>query len=188
MDIFSEGIVLRRGTVTFAPQHPWPEGTGVQFGVNGIVFGAKSGPYRTAFFEVFPQDPQTFVRGEGDTPAAAEDAAWARWERIVACDGHVMERRGYRNGGGVCANCNLFVSRCFDPISPTDAERAEVVALLGPFEGRSYAELHAARAALDDAGRERAAAVGYAMSEMLARVALGEIDADMVDDTDDLPG
>jgi hypothetical protein len=156
--------------------------------VNGLVVGAASGPYRTAFFEVFPQDPQTFVRGEGATPADAEDAAWAKWERIVGCTEHVMERRGYRNGGGVCASCGLFVSRCFEPIPVSDAERAEVVALLGPFEGRSYAELHAARAALDDEGRERAAAVGYAMSEMLARVALDELDADMVDGTDDLPG
>lgn len=45
---------------------PWPEDCFCQAGHSGVVF-TKSGHYRTAFFEAFPKNPNTFIRGEGST-------------------------------------------------------------------------------------------------------------------------
>jgi hypothetical protein len=86
----------------------------VQWGAKGVVISAK-GNYATAFFEAFPNDPATFIRGEGATVAEAEEKALARWRRHKACAGHEFERRGYRNGAGVCKHCGLFNSDAFEP-------------------------------------------------------------------------
>lgn len=71
--------------------------------------------YFTAFFEAFPNDPDTFIRGEGQTIAEAEAQAWAEYERVRACPQHDFERRGYTNGAGFCRNCGLFKSKVFPP-------------------------------------------------------------------------
>lgn len=85
----------------------------------GVVFDPK-GAYRTAFFEAFPTDPATFIRGEGVDVPAAEMAAWAKFACQRDCAGHELERRGYRNGAGICKHCGLFVSRAFEPLEEPD--------------------------------------------------------------------
>jgi hypothetical protein len=108
---------------SYQPRHPWPADCRTQHGGRGVVFGPTAEhDYTTAFFEAFPRDPVTFLRGEGATIAAAEDHAWAQWRQILACPGHALERRGYTNGAGFCRRCNLFVSRAFDPIPDPAAE------------------------------------------------------------------
>jgi hypothetical protein len=74
--------------------------------------------YRTAFFEAFLKDPNTFIRGEGKTVAEAEAHAWAQLERIRACPGHDFETRGYTNGCGFCKHCALFMSGVFPAAVP----------------------------------------------------------------------
>ena len=109
--------------------HEWPKGGCVQCGSSGIVFTGKNSleealadplmtivttlapeevaqaspltHYRTAFFEAFPHEPQTFIRGEGVDIAAAEADAWAQYQRCRSCPGHGVEARGYENGRGV---------------------------------------------------------------------------------------
>jgi hypothetical protein len=92
--------------------HDW--GCFCQAGDNGIVF-TRIGSYRTAFFEAFPEDPNTFIRGEGKDIVEAEENAWVQFEKIKNCKEHEFERKGYRNGGGFCKNCGLF-SVVFEPL------------------------------------------------------------------------
>lgn len=97
----------------YGPRHAWPDDCLIQGGSRGLVLVRDGDPYRTAFFEAFPDD--TFIRGEGATLADAEDSAWVRWERLRACPGHEYEPRGYRNGAGFCRHCGRFGSRVFTP-------------------------------------------------------------------------
>lgn len=115
---------------------PWPEGCATQCGGDGMVFmegtlkeafedpekavnaiTGKTKHYRTAYFEAFPRKPSTFLRGEGATIEEAEEKAWEQYLKIVNCQEHIFEKRGYTNGGGFCKNCNLFMS-CFVPAEP----------------------------------------------------------------------
>lgn len=123
-------------------QKPWPEDCFVQCGGNGFVFTKKGAfeaamsnhekmeevvagvlldapvqteHYRTAFFEAFPRDPNTFIRGEGVTIEEAEEKAWNKYQRHLNCTGHEYEKRGYRNGCGFCKHCGLFSSDVFEP-------------------------------------------------------------------------
>lgn len=65
-------------------QYQWPEDCYLQCGNEGIVFSNK-GNYLTAFFEVFPKTPATFIRGEGATIEEAEKAAWEKYQKIISC-------------------------------------------------------------------------------------------------------
>lgn len=123
-------------------QMAWPEDCFVQCGGDGLVFTKKGAledafsnrekmeeaiagvildapvqteHYRTAFFEAFPRNPDTFIRGEGATIEEAEEKAWNKYQRIVTCTGHEYEKRGYKNGGGICKHCGLFSSGVFEP-------------------------------------------------------------------------
>lgn len=105
------------------PLQKWPENSTVQWG-DGLVL-KKGGlekafnsddplkttteqvSYVTAFFEVFLDDPATFLRGEGTDREAAEIDAWEKYVKIINCQGHEFERRGYKNGLGFCKHCNL---------------------------------------------------------------------------------
>lgn len=131
---FRSGIGKSRVAV-----HPWPEDCFIQGGENGLVVekgtmesaigdaakgaelvaGALGAPlavkhYRTAFFEAFPSEPKTFLRGEGVTIEEAEERCWAQFLRIKACAGHDFERKSYKDGCGICRHCGLFSSSAFD--------------------------------------------------------------------------
>jgi len=98
----------------------WPKACRVQWGAGGIVF-SRSGNYRTAFFEAFPNDGAGgFIRGEGETIEAAEQSAFSQWKKQAQCDaqgGHAWSRtrrlkdgktRTYSNGGCFCTKCGAF--------------------------------------------------------------------------------
>ncbi|MFJ2662531.1 hypothetical protein [Arthrobacter koreensis] len=109
-----------RSLGTYDARHPWPEETIVSGG-QGIVFtrsaatGERSS-YSTPFIEVYPPDA-SFIRGEGETPAACEDAAWAKYQLALNCSDnsgtHHWEPRGYLNGAGFCSRCDTFGSQVF---------------------------------------------------------------------------
>lgn len=124
----------------------WPADCYVQCGSSGIVFDSKTGgiektiedltdmfveptqenhdkvdkhlskAYVTAFFEAFPSNPKTFIRGEGKTIEEAETKAWNQYQKYIACNEHEFERRGYTNGAGFCKNCGLFKSKAFPTV------------------------------------------------------------------------
>ena len=120
-------------------QYQWPDDCFVQCGGDGIVFTGRSmkeafdNPvetvaetlgikeleeetgYRTAFFEAFPRNPDTFIRGEGKTIEAAETAAWEKYRRYAGCDHPEWEKRGYTNGLGFCVKCGMSSSKKFAP-------------------------------------------------------------------------
>lgn len=98
---------------TYDPKHQWGETCFLQWGGDGLVIG-KDATRRTAFFEAFPENPDTFIRGEGKTVEEAEHDAWADWQRILSCKGHELETRGYKNGAGFCKHCGLFQSGAFE--------------------------------------------------------------------------
>lgn len=80
-------------------RHPWPPDCHVQGSGHGLVFVRRSTKesYTTAFVEAFPRNPKTFIRGEGESMADAEDAAWATYQRILACpglNGHEFDATG----------------------------------------------------------------------------------------------
>lgn len=93
----------------------WPEDCYVQCGGSGIVFKSNSdaGSYLTAFFEAFPKNPKTFIRGEGANIEEAEANAWDKFQRILACDKHEYKRHGEEHG--ICVKCGLFTSEVFSP-------------------------------------------------------------------------
>lgn len=106
------------------PLCAWPDDATVQWGRHGIVLGDKTS-YQTAFFEVFlKNNPKAdFLRGEGETLEAAEEDAFSRYRKAMACD-HLFGRRGYLNGVGRCLRCGHLKSNVFKPISDLSAWRA----------------------------------------------------------------
>ena len=112
--------IVFRSLGDYEARHPWPAETIVSAGV-GIVFTRKAetrerSSYSTPFMEVYPPGA-SFIRGEGETPTACEDAAWAKYQLALNCsDGsgtHDWEPRGYRNGAGFCSRCGTFGSEVF---------------------------------------------------------------------------
>lgn len=105
------------------PECLWPEDCMVQWGDNGMVLdnlekaltlGEKPNIVRyTAFFEAFPTDPDTFIRGEGKSVSEAEMKAFKCFEKQKNCQEHEFEKRGYKNGCGICRKCGLFMSSIF---------------------------------------------------------------------------
>lgn len=98
----------------------WPEDCFVQAGSSGIVF-SPHGNYKTAFFEAFPKNPDSFIRGEGKDIIEAEEKAWKKLNKTLSCSlDHKNKdsfiRKNYRNGAGFCKECNLFLSKVFDPL------------------------------------------------------------------------
>lgn len=100
-------------------RHPWPEHCFVQGGSTGVALRPDGTPYRTAFVEVFPAEPRTFLRGEGVSIQEAEDACWAIYQRVIACAHKEFDRAGYTNGGGLCKTCGMFWAEAFEP-QPTN--------------------------------------------------------------------
>ncbi len=110
---------------------PWPDDCFVQCGGSGVVIGnEKKDSYKTAFFEAFPKSPNTFIRGEGSDIAAAEASAWAKYQKILACDGHDFARRGEESA--ICKKCGLFVSHHFAPEASCSVCGKEHVNQRGP--------------------------------------------------------
>lgn len=176
----ARGYVLR---------HPWPADCAVQSGGHGLVLGPTT--RITAFFEAFPSEPKTFIRGEGATVEDAEDAAWARWVRVSAGDHeHRWETRGYRNGAGFCAECGLFASGVFDL-----AEIGSVCEVCGvgtywsEVDGKLYCQEHAPSLLEELASARRAVAEGHGslmkVAMLEARVLSQEYAARRGADSDD---
>jgi hypothetical protein len=94
----------------------WPQDCYVQWGGKGLVLCSGGGSYVTAFFEAFPTDPPTFLRGEGATVEEAERMAFAKLQRQLGCPAHEFERGRYRNGAALCKHCGLFNSVAFEPL------------------------------------------------------------------------
>lgn len=88
----------------------WPDDCTVQWG-HGIVPAVP-------FFEAFPTG--TFIRGEGETIAAAERQAFDQYQRDIACDHfwgrHRPGHSTYTNGAAFCRKCGGFRGRMFAPI------------------------------------------------------------------------
>lgn len=104
--------------------HPWPEGIFIQGGGSGLVFSGKDS-YTTAFVEVCPEG--TFLRGEGATIGEAEDAAWAKYQTWINCDGTgephgPWEARHYENGAGYCTRCGVWAPSVLEPSQKNRAE------------------------------------------------------------------
>lgn len=93
-------------------QQAWPEGTYLQCGDDGLVIAEES--YYTAFFEAFPKNPSTFIRGQGKTVQDAELDAFNKYLKIQACDGHEYERHGETEHAN-CLKCGLFTTHCLVP-------------------------------------------------------------------------
>lgn len=124
---------------------PWPRDCVLQGGGNGMVFGREPGTsYTTAFFEAFPTIPPTFIRGEGATIKEAEDAAWAKYERVTADDHtHEFEARTYRNGAGICKHCDLFQSDVFSPEElDSRCSVCDIPTFWNQVAGKTYCEEH----------------------------------------------
>jgi hypothetical protein len=123
--------------------HNWPEDCFVQGDDFGIVFDTQSleKSYTTAFFEAFPKNPETFIRGEGVNIAQAEEGAWQQYQKILNCPGHEFERRGYTNGAGFCKHCDLFNSNAFEPLTKCKVcEKPTTYAV--DVDGNHYCEDH----------------------------------------------
>jgi hypothetical protein len=96
-------------------QQAWPEDTFVQCGDSGLVLGnAQNESYITAFFEAFPKNPSTFIRGEGKDLPEAELNAFKKFQNIKGCDEHDYTRHGTSEHAN-CTKCGLFTSHYFEP-------------------------------------------------------------------------
>lgn len=118
-------------------RHPWPEGVYVQGGKRGlVVMRSGGGSYRTAFVEAFVTG--TFIRGEGPTVEEAEDAAWAKYQKVLDCDGTgqphgPFEPRHYDNGAGFCTRCGAWFSGVCEPSQDVKAERLACDAVIARY-------------------------------------------------------
>jgi hypothetical protein len=97
----------------------WPDDCFVQSGDEGLVFSPK-GNYRTSFFEAFPRNPNTFIRGEGKTMEEAEQNAWKEFQKQSNCaldhtNPDNFDRRKMRNGLGFCKQCSVSLM-IFEPL------------------------------------------------------------------------
>lgn len=94
----------------------WPQDIFVQCGGKGIVISRQKDmpSYKTAFFEAFPNNPSTFIRGEGASIEEAEESAFKKYEKIMNCQGHEYKRRG-NSEHATCMHCHLFTSFCLPP-------------------------------------------------------------------------
>jgi len=99
-------IIQTNSNKDYQLQYDW-NNTFVQCNDSGVVLGKK--PYKTAFFEAFPRNPDTFIRGEGSTIQEAETAAWNKYQKTLVCQNHEYK---YHSdiGHGKCIHCNLFTS------------------------------------------------------------------------------
>jgi len=115
-------------------KHDWPENCFIQGGDKGIVFNSSAAEafekpvetvlttigvtndilpqktkeyYTTCFFEAFPREPDTFLRGEGATMEEAETKCWEDYQKVVNCKSHEPERRNRRDGYGFCKHCGM---------------------------------------------------------------------------------
>lgn len=91
----------------YKPTCAWPDDCMVQWG-QGLIPAVP-------FFEAFPTG--TFIRGEGDTIADAEQQAFEKYQRDVACN-HLWGRNRpghstYTNGAGWCRKCGGFRGKMF---------------------------------------------------------------------------
>lgn len=96
----------------------WPEDIFIQGGGRGLVLKRDGGAYITAFVEVCP--PGTFLRGEGETIAEAEQAVWKKYTTWLNCDGTgkphgPFEARQYENGAGYCTRCGAWLNNVLEP-------------------------------------------------------------------------
>lgn len=135
--------------------HEWPEDCGVQGGTRGLVISRShpDGKYFTPFFEAFPNDPKTFIRGEGKTVEEAEEDAWQKWQRYLNCPGpkHEFEPRGYTNGAGFCKHCGLFQSEIFSPEQlDLTCEVCGVWTFYARRKGKFYCQEHAPKSRFED--------------------------------------
>ncbi|WP_195391070.1 hypothetical protein [Clostridium perfringens] len=65
-------VVKDNEGVDYRLVHEWKNWT-IHCSNTGIVFNSKGDCYETAFFEVYPKDPDTFIRGQGKTINEAEE-------------------------------------------------------------------------------------------------------------------
>lgn len=118
-------------------RHPWPEDMFIQGGKRGVVFvRGTSDTYWTAFVEAFPGG--TFIRGQGATVEEAEDAAWAKYQTFLNCDGTgqphgPFEARHYENGSGFCTRCGAWMSGVCEPSQDVKAERLACDAVIARY-------------------------------------------------------
>jgi hypothetical protein len=131
---FARKGIMSSDALPYECKYEW--GCFVQCGDNGVVFvnrsmqesflnpletlavaaeGKESEVYFTAFFEAFPRNPDTFIRGEGKTVLEAEEEAWTLFQKYSTCTNHEFEARGYENGGGFCKHCNMFSGSAIAP-------------------------------------------------------------------------
>jgi hypothetical protein len=122
----------------FDCKHEWPLDCLVQCGGDGMVITDKTASMedaltdpavaaevvsgevehrRTAFFEAFPKNPKTFLRGEGGTIEEAEDKCWKHYQKILSCTTHEFERRNRIDGYCFCKHCGLS-GMFMDPLHP----------------------------------------------------------------------
>jgi hypothetical protein len=97
-------------------RHNWPDDARVAWGTRSMEGGKLKPADRWAFFEVKLVDPLTFYTCDGANFAECEDAAHAKFQRIMACAEHVFERRGWRNGVGFCIHCDLCSPYAMEPL------------------------------------------------------------------------
>lgn len=142
--IWFKSEMVKKMRDNYQPKYEWPSNCKTQWGGDGIVIkgwdflgfmegGMDSAKevietktekeketerfYRTAFFEAFPRDPNTFIRGEGETIEDAEKSAWYQFQKVSACDHPEYDRRGYQNGAAFCATCGFFNPYYSEPVS-----------------------------------------------------------------------
>jgi hypothetical protein len=119
--------------------YPWPSDLFVQGGSSGIVVCKDRPAYKTAFVEAFPTG--SFLRGEGETVAEAEQKCWEQFLKYLFCDNprdkyvyfdnpHELhgpyERRHYTNGAGYCTKCGTWMVQVFEPL-PDDPNREPTI-------------------------------------------------------------
>lgn len=71
---------------------------------------------KEVFFEVYIKNPNTYVRGTGESVQAAEQMAWEKWTTFKNC-AHKFKRKFEHSTVGICECCGMNVYDMYEPDS-----------------------------------------------------------------------
>lgn len=102
----------------YTPKCAWGEDVQIQWGDHGITIHRQEKTITLvhAFFEAFPQSPDTFLRGEGESLEEAEKKCFAWYTKMINCGDHDWDRRDRTDGYAYCKKCKIEAT-VLDPLT-----------------------------------------------------------------------
>jgi hypothetical protein len=107
-----------RESCGYTPKCAWGDDVEIQWGDHGITIHRQEKTVTPvhAFFEAFPRNPNTFLRGEGESLEEAEKKCFAWYSKMMNCGTHEWDRRDRTDGYAYCRKCQIGAT-ILDPLT-----------------------------------------------------------------------